>query len=320
VAAEAVRVVQPAGTPRPRRPRIRSTGCEHGMPSTAVAEHRLDDAGRGAYAAKARHVKPASQQTASARVPRSRPMRISRRGARAVVAVLASTVALAAFVAPVAATTPKHVTIVSHVTFNSPDPNYGDFEATGQAADRPSSTPTSSSLITSTRMGLSDSSSARNSRATMGAGPSPAHSRSRPISTRGSSRSSGASGAKRAVTGLSWAAAVAPPWGCSTGSATRSPTPTHTTGFWSAEPGRSWPSRASAARLRFALGTPHAGPARTRSPRPSPSGSVTGGPIPIERPPRCRRRDNSPWGDRVADRVARHVRMGEQPWQSIATG
>jgi hypothetical protein len=105
------------------------------MPSTAVAEHRLDDAGRGAYAAKARHVKPASQQTASARVPRSRPMRISRRGARAVVAVLASTVALAAFVAPVAATTPKHVTIVSHVTFNSPDPNYGDFEATGQAAD-----------------------------------------------------------------------------------------------------------------------------------------------------------------------------------------
>ncbi len=55
--------------------------------------------------------------------------------ARVTVAVLAAVLAVVAVVAPVAAASPQQVTIVSHVTFNPDGPNYGDFAATGAAAD-----------------------------------------------------------------------------------------------------------------------------------------------------------------------------------------
>ena len=54
---------------------------------------------------------------------------------RAIVAVLAAILALVAAAAPVGAASPQSVTIVSHVTFNPDGPNYGDFVASGDAAD-----------------------------------------------------------------------------------------------------------------------------------------------------------------------------------------
>jgi hypothetical protein len=62
-------------------------------------------------------------------------MRKPDRRLRPIVAVSAAILVLMAFVAPVAASSPKQVTIVSNVTFNPDGPNYGDFTATGKAAD-----------------------------------------------------------------------------------------------------------------------------------------------------------------------------------------
>ena len=62
-------------------------------------------------------------------------MRTWNRRARATVAVLAATLALVAVMGPVAAASPQRVTIVSNVTFNPDGPNYGDFTASGPAAD-----------------------------------------------------------------------------------------------------------------------------------------------------------------------------------------
>ena len=53
----------------------------------------------------------------------------------AIVAVLAAILALVAAAAPVGAASPQSVTIVSDVTFNPDGPNYGDFVASGTAAD-----------------------------------------------------------------------------------------------------------------------------------------------------------------------------------------
>jgi hypothetical protein len=57
------------------------------------------------------------------------------RRSRVLVAVVGATLALVAAIAPAAAATPQPVTIVSNVTFNPDGPNYGDFNATGPAAD-----------------------------------------------------------------------------------------------------------------------------------------------------------------------------------------
>jgi hypothetical protein len=63
-------------------------------------------------------------------------MRTTDRRARTIVAVSAAILVLIAFVAPVAASSPQKVTIVSNVTFNNEGgPNYGDFTATGKAAE-----------------------------------------------------------------------------------------------------------------------------------------------------------------------------------------
>ena len=54
---------------------------------------------------------------------------------RAVAAIVVAIVASLAVALPVAATAPQQVTMVSHVTFNPDGPNYGDFTASGDAAD-----------------------------------------------------------------------------------------------------------------------------------------------------------------------------------------
>jgi hypothetical protein len=62
-------------------------------------------------------------------------MRTSSRPARAIVAVVAATLALISVLGPVAAGTPQQVQIVSHMNFNPDGPNFGDFTATGSAVD-----------------------------------------------------------------------------------------------------------------------------------------------------------------------------------------
>ncbi len=62
-------------------------------------------------------------------------MRSMNQRTRTIVAVLAAVAAMVAFAAPAAAAAPQQVTIVSHVTFNPDGPNFGDFTATGPAAD-----------------------------------------------------------------------------------------------------------------------------------------------------------------------------------------
>jgi hypothetical protein len=62
-------------------------------------------------------------------------MRKPVRRAHSIVAVTAAILVLMAFVAPATASSLKQVTIVSNVTFNPDGPNYGDFTATGKAAD-----------------------------------------------------------------------------------------------------------------------------------------------------------------------------------------
>jgi hypothetical protein len=58
------------------------------------------------------------------------------RRARATVAVLAASLALVTVIGPVAAAAPQHVSIVSDVTFAPQgEPNFGDFEASGDAAE-----------------------------------------------------------------------------------------------------------------------------------------------------------------------------------------
>ena len=62
-------------------------------------------------------------------------MRIGNRRARATIAVVAASLALATVIGPVAAAAPQQVTIVSEVTF-TPNGNLGDFDASGQAAEK----------------------------------------------------------------------------------------------------------------------------------------------------------------------------------------
>lgn len=57
---------------------------------------------------------------------------MSYRPARAIVALLAASLALMTVIPPVAAAPAKHVQIVAHVTFD-PAGNYGTFDATGDA-------------------------------------------------------------------------------------------------------------------------------------------------------------------------------------------
>ena len=62
-------------------------------------------------------------------------MRTSDRRARALVAMLAATIAVITVVAPVAAAAPQQVEIVSHMNFNPDGFNFGTFEASGAAVD-----------------------------------------------------------------------------------------------------------------------------------------------------------------------------------------
>ena len=63
-------------------------------------------------------------------------MRTWNRRAPAIVAVSAAALVLLAAIGPVTAATPQGVTIVSNVTFADPgEPNFGDFEASGNAVD-----------------------------------------------------------------------------------------------------------------------------------------------------------------------------------------
>jgi len=62
-------------------------------------------------------------------------MRTPTRNSRFVAAILGAALALIAVAGPVAAGSTQQVTIVSHVTFNPDGPNFGDFTATGAAAD-----------------------------------------------------------------------------------------------------------------------------------------------------------------------------------------
>lgn len=62
-------------------------------------------------------------------------MRTSNRRARAIVAVLAATLALMGVFGSVSAASPQQVQIVSHMNFNPDGPNFGDFTATGSAVD-----------------------------------------------------------------------------------------------------------------------------------------------------------------------------------------
>jgi hypothetical protein len=63
-------------------------------------------------------------------------MRTFNRPARAVVAVLAATVALMTVLASASAASPSQVQFVSHMTFNPDGPNFGDFTASGSAVDQ----------------------------------------------------------------------------------------------------------------------------------------------------------------------------------------
>ena len=62
-------------------------------------------------------------------------MPIMNRRAHPILAMVAAIVALLAVAGPVGAGSPQSVTIVSNVTFNPEGPNFGDFVATGRAAD-----------------------------------------------------------------------------------------------------------------------------------------------------------------------------------------
>ena len=62
-------------------------------------------------------------------------MRPAHRRARAILGVLAASLALVVVTGPVAAASPQPVSIVSHVTFNPDGPNDGDFAVTGSAVD-----------------------------------------------------------------------------------------------------------------------------------------------------------------------------------------
>jgi len=55
--------------------------------------------------------------------------------ARAILGVLAASMALVVVAGPVAAASPQSATIVSHVTFNPDGPNFGGFSISGKAAD-----------------------------------------------------------------------------------------------------------------------------------------------------------------------------------------
>jgi hypothetical protein len=62
-------------------------------------------------------------------------MRPATRRTRAILGILAASMALVVVTGPVAAASPQSVTITSHVTFNPDGPNYGGFAITGKAAD-----------------------------------------------------------------------------------------------------------------------------------------------------------------------------------------
>jgi len=62
-------------------------------------------------------------------------MRPVNRRARAILGVLAASLALVVVTGPVAAASPHPVRIVSHVTFNPDGPNFGDFAVSGSAVD-----------------------------------------------------------------------------------------------------------------------------------------------------------------------------------------
>ena len=62
-------------------------------------------------------------------------MPIKNRRVHAVVAMLAGILVVMAIAGPVGAASPESVTLVSHVTFNPDGPNYGDFDASGDAVD-----------------------------------------------------------------------------------------------------------------------------------------------------------------------------------------
>ena len=62
-------------------------------------------------------------------------MRPVTRRARAILGVLAASMALVIVTGPVAAAAPAPLTIASHVSFNPDGPNFGDFTITGSAAD-----------------------------------------------------------------------------------------------------------------------------------------------------------------------------------------
>jgi hypothetical protein len=62
-------------------------------------------------------------------------MQTSSRPARAIVAILAATLALISVIGPVAAGSPEQVEIVSHMNFNPDGPNFGDFTASGAAVE-----------------------------------------------------------------------------------------------------------------------------------------------------------------------------------------
>jgi hypothetical protein len=62
-------------------------------------------------------------------------MPIKNRRVHAVVAMLAGILVVMAIAGPIGAASPESVTLVSHVTFNPDGPNYGDFDASGDAVD-----------------------------------------------------------------------------------------------------------------------------------------------------------------------------------------
>jgi hypothetical protein len=62
-------------------------------------------------------------------------MQILNRRTHPKVAMLAAILVLMTFAGPIGAASPKSVNIVSHVTFNPDGPNYGDFDASGNAVD-----------------------------------------------------------------------------------------------------------------------------------------------------------------------------------------
>ena len=62
-------------------------------------------------------------------------MRPATRRARAILGVLAASMALVVVSGPVAAASPQSASITSHVTFNPDGPNYGEFTITGKAVD-----------------------------------------------------------------------------------------------------------------------------------------------------------------------------------------